>query len=237
MGTTRSFVFLKNRGDSPEVLRDKLRQCGRKPASAEEAARMQEERERMKLQFVRLLGKPPQTDGNVIQFPSGTMEQAARMVEGLFNIPKYHVIAYRPEVPWLPYFGTDLCDGRITRAKELKKLSLLFQTPVLSFAIMDSDALYLSYYDAEKGESHDYMKPDEDWYLEEFPDDTYLAKFPAFLTELCGWDLAVRLRQVWDSEELDADDRMIELTKLLDTQPLYDETLQWTEGFEKLSAD
>ena len=47
----------------------------------------------------------------------------------------------------------------------------------------------------------------------------------------------MRLRQVWDSEELDADDRMIELTKLLDTQPLYDETLQWTEGFEKLSAD
>ena len=57
------------------------------------------------------------------------------------------------------------------------------------------------------------------------------------MTELCGWDLAVRLRQVWDSKELDADDRMIELTKLLDTQPLYDETLQWTEGFEKLSAD
>lgn len=237
MGTTRSFVFLKNRGDSPEALRDKLRQCGRKAASAEEEAQMQEKRELVKQRFVRLLMHPSQTDGNVMQFPADAMARAERLVEDLFNIQEYHVIAYRPEVPWLPYFGTDLCDGHITCAKELKPLSLLFQTPVLAFAIMDSDALYVSYFDGENGESHDYVRPDGDWFLKEFPDDRYLAKFPAFLTKICGWEQTLRLRQIWEAEEFDADDRMMEITKLLGTQPLYDETLRWMEGFEKLSAD
>lgn len=231
MGTTRSFLFLKNKGDSTEALREKLRRY------AVEDGEVQDR----KMEFLRALLKRseetlPRREGNVIQFPGTQPDWADILISQMSAFSRYNVIAYRPDVPWLPYFNTSLCDGNITRSEELQSAAEVFETSVLALAVYDSDILCVSYYDVETKQGYDYIKSNLNCF-DEFDEDTYLDEFPEFLLDLCGRDQAKRLRELWEEPLSFADDRMVNLAFLLGTRPLYDETLQQMEGFEKLSAE
>lgn len=89
----------------------------------------------------------------------------------------------------------------------------------------------LSYCAAAEIIAYDYAKPNFDD-MEEFDDETYQCTFPQFLTGLCPGASEQELREIWDAEEVFADDRMIKLSEALGAVPVYDEL---PEGFEAVT--
>lgn len=81
-------------------------------------------------------------------------------------------VGFRPDAPWLPFWHTEMCEGSIRPSQTLRRLSEAFRTPVLAFALFDSDVLFVSYRDDAGGEAYDYAKlPWEEY--EEYDDETY----------------------------------------------------------------
>lgn len=140
------------------------------------------------------------------------------------------ILAFREDARWLLYFESWRCENCNCSSKDLKELSQRFDTPILAFAIFDSDVLFLSYCDDAKQVFYDYIKPNFPEMLEEFDDHDYQTGLPIFLLSLAGKDNAQQsetiqqLKDIWDEEDLIfADDRMHNLLQFLDAQVIYDE--------------
>ncbi|MBO5035066.1 MAG: hypothetical protein J6C43_05600 [Oscillospiraceae bacterium] len=139
-------------------------------------------------------------------------------------------LAYRPDARWLPLFEENLCEGYNASSRDAGKLAKTFGAPVLAFSIFDSDILFVSYADPEKGISEDYAKPNFEGF-EEYDMDQYQEAFPQFL---CAYGDEAALREAWEGEEVFADDRMAKLCELIGAQVLYDgsklpQGFQWIE--------
>ena len=141
------------------------------------------------------------------------------------------MVAYCPDAPWLPFFDEDICEGYNASSKDALRLSKAFQAPVLAFSIFDSDILMLSYGDAAKNLAYDYAKPNCQG-MEEYDTGLFQTAFPQFLLELCPQAEEKRLREIWDGEEVFADNRMEKLSEILGTVPLYSAV---PEGFEAIT--
>ena len=224
MGTTRSFLLLKNRG----FTREELERCSALRSEARPSRPAVELFSQfLNSNFVRQM--PPEAREIMRQLDKSGQSNRA-------------VIAFRPEARWLPYFETWLCDGNIVSSKDLQEVSEQFGTPVLAFALFDSDILFVSCCDAERQAFHDFVKPNYPE-MEEYDTEIYQEGLPTFLLSLGGDDNIQRLediqklKDIWDEEDLAfADDRMHNLLQFLGMQVIYDET-DIPEGFVPVAAD
>lgn len=217
MGTTRSFLLLKNRGFTREELEQLISQH-----VAQEKEGAQEMQRRMAKNM-------------------GLGQEFFAMFAALNNFTRHGAVAYRENAKWLPYFITELCDGHIVSSKELVRTSEQFETPVLAFAVFDSDILFVSYCDGEKQIFYDYVKPNCPE-IEEYDPEMYQEGLPAFLLSLDGEDKVQplgevqRLKDIWDEEDMAfADDRMYTLLEFLDMQVIYDQD-DIPEGFVRIGG-
>lgn len=144
------------------------------------------------------------------------------------------VLGYRPDAPWLPFFDTDICQGYNACSRDAELLSKAFDAPVLAFSIFDSDVLMLSYSDAEKGVGYNYAKPNCEG-IEEYDAELFREELPLFLLFLCPKLTKEKLTEIWEGEEVFADDRMEKLCEALGMVSLYENEVP--EGFEAIRAN
>lgn len=142
------------------------------------------------------------------------------------------MLAYSPDAPWLPFFKERLCEGYNASSRDACRLSRKFKAPVLAFSLFDSDLLLVSYGDAARNIRYDCAKPNYAE-MEEYDTELYKAEFPQFLTELFPDVSENTLREIWDAEEVFADDRMEKLCTVLRMVPIYDRD---PDGFEAVTA-
>lgn len=221
MGTTKSLLFIENRAFAQGELERMINQFSSKEKQKEQS-------------FFTLLQ----------QFMTPEMMKQAeaehKQMESLFQRPQRTetpkaALAYCDNVHWLPLFIESLCDGHIVYSKELKRLSQQFHTPVFSFSIYDSDALFISYCDDKKGIMYDYIKPNFQGF-EEYDSDLYQNDFPQFLLNLCDITKHERLLDIWNEpNEVFADDRMEKIAELFDMKVIYDFSSD-LPGFQRIIA-
>ena len=128
---------------------------------------------------------------------------------------------------WLPLFEENFCGS--ASSLDAGVISEIFGTPVLAFSIFDSDILFVSYRDPEKAIRVDYAKPNFEEF-EEYDDRLYKAEFPQFL---CAYGDEQLLREIWEGEEVFADDRMLKLCEVIGAQVLY-VAEELPEGYERV---
>ena len=146
--------------------------------------------------------------------------------------PKPPVLGYRPDASWLPFFDSGMCDGYNATSADARRLSKIFGAPVIVFSIFDSDILMLSYSDAEKNIHYDYAQPN----CEGYDTGHFQRELPLFLLFLCPGLTRETLKELWEGEEVFADDRMEKLCEALRMFPIY-QADSIPEGFEAIRAD
>lgn len=222
MGMTRSFYYIVNRGLSEEKIRAVLSEL----SSREDAALTPQMR-----QMMEKLG-----GGSRLLGLLETVVSAAKTLDaGAF-------VVWREGAALLPFFETSKCEGYTASSLEDDVLAQHFRAPVLSFAVMDSDVLFVSYRDREAGVAADcartvYSRPDRPDGEEELYDTKrYKAEFPEFLLDYCQEEEHERLRRVWDSQEyVFAEERMEDICRLIGAEVIYGED-DVPEGFRMLRA-
>ncbi len=223
MGTSMAFYHVKNRGFDREELQRIMTE-----ASFSSAARDAE------FDSIRqMFGE------EVIQQYLRSMEQLSKAFSfdpsgGNAGGNSGAVIGYRPDAPWLPFFDADICENYNASSRDAELLSKAFGAPVLAFSIFDSDVLMLSYSDAERGVNHNYAKPNCEG-VEEYDTELFRAELPAFLLFLCPELTKEKLTEIWEGEEVFADDRMGKLCEVLGMVSLYENKVP--EGFEAIKAN
>lgn len=221
MGTTMTYIQLKNRGFTRDELQAGMNTLfGGKQREQRSLGELERRMSAMKAAALST------KDLAVLKLLRGAMEQEEKGPQ----------VGFRADAPWLPLWNTELCDGAIRSSKDLNRLSEAFQTPVLALALFDSDVLFVSYRDNATGEAYDYAKPNYEEY-DEYDSETYRTQFPEFLTELCPPDSRPRLEEIWSAEEDFADDRMYNLLELLGAVVLDPEAEHDPEGFELIGPN
>lgn len=217
MGTSGSYIQLKNRGFTVEELQKGLSMLTNE--KKETTPRL----ERMKEEWLSSLDPALQ----------GTFRSMMRQIEG--NRPE---AAFRADAEWLPLWVYRLCDGYILSSKDLGRLSKTFGTPVLGIALYDSDVLFISYFDAAAGITFDCAKLPWEGY-EEYDDQLYQTELPDALVNLFPPERREALRELWEreDEEKDATDWMDELLALLDTDFIDPIAEYIPQGFEIVWPD
>lgn len=143
-------------------------------------------------------------------------------------------LGYRADAKWLPFFSQDLCEGQNVTSRDAAELSLTFGAPVLAFSIFESDVLYLSYADAACKVFYDYVKENYDGF--DCMDIGHFARsFPEFLTDFCGRDSRPKLLEIWEGEEVFADDRMEKLCDMLGAGLIFS-AHHMPEGYEMVTC-
>ena len=220
MGTTMAYYHIRNDGLDRERLRTGLGKiAGEESASA-----------RFEKMMINLVGE------EMFRQAQRETEATQRHFDSIFGArPKLPspMIAYRPDAAWLPFFNVDICEGRTASSRDARKLSRLFCAPVLALSVYDSDILLVSYSDAAKGVEYDFAKPPCEGY-EEYDAELYSTQFPQFLTQLCPALTEEKLAEIWEADEVFADDRMYKLEEILGLSPI---DVEVPEGFEVITAD
>lgn len=219
MGTSAAYYSIWTRGFTPDELREKIKVVSSSGKKREDAIY-----ERMSA-FL--------SPEEIAQMRAGA---AAAFCEGFggrgWPQGNRAAIAYRPDVKWLPLFETNICEGCTASSRDAMELSELFGAPVFAFSIFDSDVLFVSYCDAERGICYDYAKPNYEEF-EDYDADQYSTEFPDFLAEFCD---RAELEAVWDNpDEVFADDRLEKLCQLMQMDLLHTGD-QPSEGYELISA-
>jgi len=146
------------------------------------------------------------------------------------------IVAWKPDAKWLPYCDGSFCEPFGVGLKSAKQLSEKLGFPVLSFSVLDSDVLYLYYCDAISGVMGSWAKANVGPVWSMFSEDPADASFfpsedlPDFLLPFCD---EKKLREVWESHYIFADDRLYDLCKLFNSEPI-DDFDDLPEGFKKL---
>lgn len=218
MGTTRSFLLLKNRSFTSKEL---------KQIVSQDQAQIKTDAKEARASMANALGL------------GGSNQALFQFLSMINSFHSHGALAYRADAKWLPYFITELCDGHNCSSRELLGTSERFQTPVLAFSIFDSDILFVSYCDAERRVFYDFVKPNYPD-AEEYDPRVYKDDFPAFLLSL---DEENRVQQLGDIQKLKdiwneadmvfADDRMHNILQFLGMQVIYDEN-DIPEGFTRI---
>lgn len=225
MGTTMSFYFVQNKGDSVTDLKDKLNQFGTKKTS----------------EIDTLIAMLPQDMQGQFKEAMKQREKSKASFASFFNSPtkpveNKTVLGYCDSAAWLPFFDERMCEGNIACSKDAKKLSKLFAAPVLALAVFDSDIMFVSFCDAAQGIVYDYAKPNLDD-MEEYDADLYSTDFPAFLLEFCPPEHHDELKDVWaEPEMVFADDRMGEICEILSC-PLVYASNELPDGYQPIYCD
>lgn len=259
MGTTMTFYLIENRDLTLETLKKRM---GEFRVEARKRNREQEERfgailssfldmdrfeevkDEMRRESPELFGfvsqlvreKEEQSREKIIPFPGSVPSESPRWVSAIGQQPepipkqKGPVLAYRSDARWLPFYEEEFCEGYYATSLSADILAKDFGAPVLAFSIFDSDILFVSYSDPERDVCEDYAKPNFEGF-EEYDMDRYREEFPTFL---CAYGDEATLREVWEGEEVFADDRMAKLCEAIGAQVLYSSQelprgFQWVE--------
>ena len=221
MGMTRAFYFIRNQGYSRDQLKEMLSGLSGGVAF------------------------PPGLSGILNQKLSEMRQRTGEGDAGLEllsaglggnRIPGSEpVIAYKEDAGLLPFFEAGRCEGNIASSRENGALALCFKAPVLSFSVMDSDVLFVSYCDKEKGVAYDCARPNSPGREDEMYDtDIYSSDFPAFLLEYCKEPDREKLRQIWESDAyIFAEEKMEDVGGMLGVEFMYEEK-DIPEGYEAL---
>lgn len=148
------------------------------------------------------------------QLAQAAAERSAmeRIIGGAVQAPKT-ALAWSDEASWLPLFIESLCDGNVVSSADLRLISREFGAAVLAFAVMDSDALFVSFCDEANGIYEDYIKPNFAEY-EEYDREVYRCAYPERLQEIGGDP--VQLRRIWQADDyVFAEDRLDDMAALL----------------------
>lgn len=216
MGMTRAFYLIVNTGFSREELLKRL-----SGFAAQNMAGLSGKMEEM----CRRLGR----DDRLMQL----FDLAAAMGGSGYAAP---VVAYREGTKFFPYFEVDSCEGYTASSRDNDMLARQFSAPVLSFSVVDSDALLASYSDPQRGVQKDCARADSPEVAEELYDtEIYRAEFPDFLLAYCDEADQGKLQDIWESHYVFAEDRMRDIGRLMGVEFLYDEE-EMPEGYEALKA-
>ena len=223
MGMTRSFYYIVNKGFSKEQMTERL-----SAVSAEGISPMAQEMEGLSRKLGEMCQRLGKDDG-LVQL----LNMAGAMGE---NVEP--VVAYREDVRLFPCFDIGICEGYTASSRDDAKLSQRFGVPVLSFAVMDSDVLFASYSDEEKGLEFDCARANIPGMEDELYDtDVYRSDFPSFLLEYCDeadWD---KLRGIWESKDyVFAEEKLEDIGELIGVELMYDYD-DIPEGYEALETD
>lgn len=200
MGTTYSWYYVKNSGQTPEDIRTCLEPLVRRESAAEDEIR------RMTAQWLDRL--PPEQ-----------RELFASMSESLPASGGVYA-AYRPGAGFFPVFATSICQGYTASSKDCEALSQIFRAPVFALAVFDSDVAFASIYDGERDLRGDYVRAPEGYM--EYDEELYSAGFPDFLPSLCPPESREKVRAIWDKPDyIFADDKVWEIAGLIGIPMLY----------------
>lgn len=230
MGTSMAFYLIENRGLPRRTLQERMDTF--RPQALADQRDMRElfkafmsEEVFEELQRGMRMGNAAQRQDNIIPFPGTTMQE---------EIPKPQwqkgpVLAWREEARWFPFFEETLCDGYNASSRDAEQLAKGFGVPVLAFSIFDSDVLFVSYADPERKLRLDFAKADFEE-AEEMIEAPFRGEFPSFL---CTYGDETILREIWEGEEVFADDRMAKLCTAIGARVLYD-AVDMPEGYERI---
>lgn len=246
MGMTRSFYFIVNRGFTKEQILRKLSRVSSKGYGA--AA-------------VHAAGQDIVDRLSAIA-AAGTSSMAREMADLSRKVAAIHqkleeedgygglldmagggdavepAVAYREDARLLPCFDWKLCEGHTASARDAELLGQIFGAPVISFAVMDSDALMVSYSNPGTGIRADYARANRPGMEDELFDmDVYRPDFPEFLWEYCDEADRGKLREIWESQDYTfAEEKMEDIGGLLGIDFLYERD-DVPEGYEALEAE
>lgn len=221
MGTTMAFYHIRNDGFDRGRLRVGLGKIAGEESDSARAEKM----------LIELVGE------EMFRQAEREVEATRQHFNSIFGarpeLPS-PMIAYRPDATWLPFFDVDICEGCDVSSRDARKLSKIFGAPVLALSILDSDILYLSYSDAAKNLVYDYIKPNVDGMMEAYDVEQSQAALPSFLLELCPALTEEKLTEIWEADEVFADNRMYKLGEVMGLSPIF---MEVPEGFEVITAD
>lgn len=219
-----AFYHVKNRGFDREELQTIMEQASF--SSAAQAATYETIRQMFGEKMLQSYKLQVEQESQVFAF--GT-----NLFGGPDEDPK-SVIGYRPDAPWLPFFDVNICEGYNASSRDTKILSKAFGAPVLGFSIFDSDILMLSYSDAEQDVNYNYAKPNCEG-MEEYDTEVFQTDLPLFLLFLCPELTKEKLKEIWEGDEVFADDRMEKLCRVMGMTSIYS-TSSFPDSFERITA-
>lgn len=209
MGTTHSFYFIQNAGFTVDALHEKLGAFS-KHAPSEFDKLMEAE---IGLEVYAKLKEQVAAAHAFFDTALGREDRSLR---------ERTVVAYCETAKWLPFFELNLCEGHIASGRDVKKLYRIFDAPVLSFAVFDSDVMFVIYWDGKSNRPLYYAKPN---YIDfdEYDKATYSTELPAFIRDFCADDASDRLESIWESTAYSfAEDRLNDICALMHAKPLFD---------------
>lgn len=227
MGTTYSWYYVKNQGQTREDIRAGVAKL---PKSAVDPA-LEFLTRRVVLEIQKHLDEiPPE------QLTPQLREQAAAQIRKMERGDAAYA-AFRPDAPFFPVFATQICEGYNSSFRDCKGLYKIFRAPVLAFSVYDSDIAFVSFFDGKAG--WDFARAPEGY--EEYDEELYSSAFPDFLLELCPSESRDEVRSVWDDPScVFADDKVTEITGILGVPMLIDDDPRRglrTEGWEIVDAE
>ena len=247
MGMTRSFYYIVNRGFAGEEIQKKLSavsSCGYGAAAVRAAGQSIVDR----LAAIAEAGTSPMArEIGDLSRKVATINQKLEEEDkfsGLLSMMDMAggavepVVAYRVDARLLPCFDENLCEGYTASSRDNEQLGQIFAAPVISFAVMDSDALLVSYSNPQTGVRRDCARANRPGMEDElFDTDVYRLDFPDFLLEYCDEANRGKLREIWESQDYTfAEEKMEDIGELLGIEFLYGRE-DIPEGYEALEAE
>lgn len=222
MGTTYSWYYVKNQGQTREDLRAdvaKIPKDALDPAAESLTCRVVEELQKL------LETLPPQL-----------REQAEAQIRKMESGDTVYA-AFKQDAPFFPVFATRLCEGYNAGSWDCESLYKIFRAPVLAFSVFDSDAAFVSFFDGKAG--CDFARVPEGY--EEYDEKLYSTAFPDFLLELCPPESRDEVRAIWEEPDwVFADDKISALTQFFGVPMLIDADPKRglrTDGWEILETE
>ncbi len=229
MGTTYSWYYVKNQGQTVETIRaglGKLAGTSTAPAGNSLARMMARELEK-----------------NRDSLSPEILEQAAAMLQKILHDPEAGGVtgfrgigpnaapyaAYRPGAAFFPVFAEELCEGHIASSRDCERIYKIFLSSVLAFSVFDSDAAFVSFFDGK--ERGDFARAPEGY--EEYDEEVYSCDFPDFLLTLCPPEKREKVREIWEKPDwVFADDKVAGIAELLGLPMLFAEDPERGSGLE-----
>ena len=195
MYSTRTFLFLKNKGFTREELLTILRGLG-----GEDNIRMDSTRRELRT-LLRTLPQEKRLASSTRQFLRELLSRQLRALSTVF-------LAYDHTQTWLPFESLALCAGSVMTSADLYLVAEIFSTSVLALSVEQNASLHVSYLDAADGKAEDFC-----WHTERGRESTAP---PFFLSEICSAAGREAIGQLWHDKNVhEAKNKLDALARLL----------------------
>jgi hypothetical protein len=212
MGTTQAFYTVKNKGFSISELNEKVNSLAMQGKAKTDQV------------FKRL----EQSMGHdIFKQATDKYNETRAFFDDIFGWNRQAktnstVIAYNETKSWLPFYEETLCDSNIASINDLRRLNDLFDAPILTFSLFDSDVLFISYIDQKHNILFNYAKLPFEGYGE-YDSSVFSTDFPEFLKDYCNDHNYQKLQDIWFLEKMFcAEDILYDICDLLNIDTMFD---------------